>query len=65
MAEETKTIETPDETGLADWSTVQIVTALQTGARPDGRQLAPIMPHHAFTSLTDRGGEALAHFNGS
>src|SRR5262245_57058588 len=31
---------TPDkETGLGNWSTEQIVTALQTGVRPDGRIL--------------------------
>ncbi|MCT8973349.1 cytochrome c [Microbaculum marinisediminis] len=44
---------TPDkETGLGDWSDDQIVAALQTGVRPDGRMLAPIMPWHAFASLT-------------
>src|SRR5215472_7288755 len=33
---------TPDpETGLGNWSVGQIVTALQTGKRPDGRELAP------------------------
>ena len=40
---------TPDpETGLGNWSVGQIVTALQTGKRPDGRELAPIMPWRAF-----------------
>ena len=35
---------TPDkETGLGDWTEAEIVTALQTGVRPDGRTLAPIM----------------------
>jgi hypothetical protein len=28
------------------------VTALQTGKRPDGRELAPIMPWRAFADLT-------------
>ena len=33
---------TPDkETGLGNWSSEQIVTAIQTGFRPDGRGLAP------------------------
>jgi hypothetical protein len=36
---------TPDkETGLGNWSTEEIVTAFQTGVRPDRRILAPIMP---------------------
>lgn len=44
---------TPDpETGIGKWSTEEIVTALQTGKRPDGRELAPIMPWHAFANLT-------------
>jgi hypothetical protein len=30
--------------GLGNWTKEQIVTALQKGTRPDGRQLAPIMP---------------------
>src|SRR5215470_5618644 len=34
---------TPDaETGLGKWSEADIVTALRTGVRPDGRELAPI-----------------------
>ena len=44
---------TPDkETGLGTWTDEQILTALQKGARPDGRMLAPIMPWHAFANLT-------------
>src|SRR5580765_6431975 len=44
---------TPDpETGLGNWSVAQIVTALQTGKLPDGRELAPIMPWRAFANLT-------------
>ena len=36
---------TPDkETGLGGWTSKQIVTAITTGKRPDGRELAPIMP---------------------
>jgi hypothetical protein len=35
---------TPDkETGLGNWTKEQIVTAIQTGVRPDGRILSPIM----------------------
>ena len=45
---------TPDKaTGLGGWTDAQIVAALQTGVRPDGRMLAPIMPWHAFGGMTD------------
>lgn len=53
---------TPDPTGLGDWTNEQIVTALQTGMRPDGRQLAPIMPWHAFANLTKEDVTAIAAF---
>lgn len=54
---------TPDvETGLGKWSEAEIVTALQTGARPDGRVLAPIMPWHAFAKLTPEDAAAIAAF---
>jgi mono/diheme cytochrome c family protein len=44
---------TPDkETGLGNWTSEEIVTALQTGKRPDGRILAPIMPWKALANLT-------------
>ena len=44
---------TPDrETGLGTWSPAQMATAITKGIRPDGRILAPIMPWHAFASLT-------------
>jgi mono/diheme cytochrome c family protein len=52
---------TPDkETGLGNWSTDQIVTALQTGVRPDGRVLAPIMPWRALAELTKEDATAIA-----
>jgi mono/diheme cytochrome c family protein len=41
------------ETGLGNWTDAQIVAALKTGERPDGRVLAPIMPWKALASLTD------------
>ena len=54
---------TPDkETGLGNWTDEQIVTALQTGQRPDGRILAPIMPWKAFASLTREDALAIAAF---
>ena len=54
---------TPDkDTGIGNWTPEQIVAALQTGVRPDGRILAPIMPWHAFASLTKEDAIAIAAF---
>ncbi|MBV8509284.1 MAG: c-type cytochrome [Xanthobacteraceae bacterium] len=54
---------TPDpDTGLGNWSVGQIVTVLQTGKRPDGRELAPIMPWRAFANLTKDDAAAIAVF---
>ena len=54
---------TPDkETGLGDWTNEQIVTALTTGKRPDGRVLAPIMPWPAFSQLTSADAQAIAAY---
>ena len=54
---------TPDkETGIGNWSKEEIVTALTTGERPDGRMLAPIMPYHALSNLTDEDAMAIAEF---
>ncbi len=54
---------TPDkETGIGNWTTEQVVTALQQGKRPDGRTLAPIMPYHAFSYLTKEDALAIAAF---
>jgi hypothetical protein len=53
---------TPDkETGLANWTDAQIV-AITTGKRPDGRELAPIMPWHALASLTKDDAGAIVAF---
>jgi mono/diheme cytochrome c family protein len=52
---------TPDKaTGLGSWSEAEIVTAIQTGKRPDGRELAPIMPWQAFAKLTKQDAQAIA-----
>jgi hypothetical protein len=40
----------------------QIVAALQTGKRPDGRELAPIMPWRAFANLTKDDATAIAMY---
>jgi mono/diheme cytochrome c family protein len=54
---------TPDkETGLGNWSAAQIVAALQTGKRPDGRMLAPVMPWRSFARLTKSDAHAIAAF---
>jgi mono/diheme cytochrome c family protein len=54
---------TPDkETGIGGWTPEQIVTAIQTGKRPDGRILAPTMPWHAFAKLTADDALAIAAF---
>lgn len=51
-----------DEHGLGKWSTTEIVTALRTGVRPDGRVLAPVMPWMSFAKLTDDDAFAIAAF---
>ncbi len=52
---------TPDrESGLGTWTTEQIVKAVRTGVRPDGRMLAPVMPYHNYAILTDDDARALA-----
>lgn len=55
---------TPDaETGLGTWSTDDIVRAIREGERPDGRELAPIMPSRAaYRQLTDEDALALATY---
>jgi mono/diheme cytochrome c family protein len=54
---------TPDkETGLGNWSNEQIVTAVTTGKRPDGRILSPAMPWPNFTGLTPGDAQAIAAF---
>jgi mono/diheme cytochrome c family protein len=50
------------ETGLGNWTTEQVVTAIQAGKRPDGRVLAPIMPWKAFANLTREDATAIAVF---
>ena len=54
---------TPDkETGLGNWTEQQIVTAITTGERPDGRMLAPIMPWLGLSHLTKSDALAIAAF---
>jgi mono/diheme cytochrome c family protein len=54
---------TPEaETGLGKWTEAQIITAVRTGARPDGRMLVPIMPWMSYAALTDEDARALARY---
>jgi mono/diheme cytochrome c family protein len=54
---------TPDaETGLGKWSAAEIATALRTGVRPDGRELAPAMPWRSYAALTDADLESLVAY---
>ncbi len=54
---------TPDaETGLGRWSTEAIVAAIRQGVRPDGRQLAPVMPYFSYAKLTDADARALVTY---
>ena len=52
---------TPDKaTGLGSWTADQIVTAVTTGVRPDGRILGPPMPVQDFKNLSKSDAYAIA-----
>jgi len=54
---------TPDNgTGLGSWTSDEIMTAIQTGVRPDGRNLSPIMPWRAYAGLTKSDAAAIVAF---
>lgn len=54
---------TPDpETGLGTWSAQDIVTAIQTGITPEGRELAPMMPWRRFGGLAKSDAFAIAAY---
>ena len=54
---------TPDnETGLGTWSEDDIVKAIRTGERPDGRILSAVMPSRSFARLTDEDAYAIAAY---
>ena len=50
------------ETGLGQWTEADIVKAVRTGERPDGRELAPMMPWRSYAALTDDDALALAAY---
>jgi mono/diheme cytochrome c family protein len=54
---------TPDkETGLGTWSEDEIIAAVRTGQRPDGRLLSPAMPWRSYSALSDADALALARY---
>lgn len=50
------------QAGLGAWSEADIVRALKTGTRPDGRQLSPAMPWPAYSKLSDADVRAVAAY---
>ena len=50
------------EAGLGDWTDAQVATALTAGKRPEGRELAPVMPWHAIANLTKEDVAAIVAF---
>jgi len=50
------------KTGLGEWTEQDIVNALRTGVRPDGRELAPAMPWRSYSKLTDEDVQAVAAY---
>jgi mono/diheme cytochrome c family protein len=54
---------TPDkDTGLGSWTRDQVIAAIRTGRRPDGRMLSEVMPFPGFSHLTDEDVQAIAAF---
>jgi mono/diheme cytochrome c family protein len=53
---------TPDPTGLGAWTADEIVTAIRTGATPDGRGLVPVMPWPNLSVLSDEDAYAIAAY---
>lgn len=50
------------ETGLGGWTDAEIIDAVRTGARPDGRMLAPMMPSRFYAGLSDDDAAALVAY---
>jgi mono/diheme cytochrome c family protein len=54
---------TPDkETGLGNWTDAQIIAAMTTGKRPDGRMLSGVMPFEALSHLTAADAQAIVAY---
>lgn len=50
------------ETGLGKWSKEDIIAAIRSGVRPDGRALYPVMPFPSYAALSDADADALATY---
>ena len=50
------------EAGIGRWSEAEIVAALRTGRRPDGRELVPVMPWRNYRILDDVDAAAIAAY---
>ena len=55
-------ITSDQETGIGRWSTQDIVKLLRSGVRPDGREVAPMMPWRSYAQGSTADLEALAMF---
>ncbi len=54
---------TPDrEAGIGSWKEADIIRAVRTGVRPDGRELAPAMPWRSYGVLSDADAKALVAY---
>ena len=54
---------TPDDaTGLGTWSEAEIVRAIRTGVRKDGRLLAPVMPYVWLSDMSDDDAFSIARY---
>jgi len=54
---------TPDrETGIGRWTAKDLKIALRTGRRPNGQQLAPLMPYAFYRIMTERDLEAVVAY---
>lgn len=51
-----------NETGLGNWTKDEIMTAIQTGVRPDGRILAPVMPWRTYAGLKKSDAAAIVEY---
>lgn len=51
-----------NDSGLGSWSEAEIVRALRTGVRKDGRLLAPVMPYAWFNGMSDDDAFAVARY---
>lgn len=50
------------DAGLGRWSRAQIVAAFTRGQRPDGRELAPVMPWRNFANMTPTDAQSVAAY---